>query len=260
MIPYYQISAFARSVFAGNPAGVCLLETAMAPDLMQQIAHENDLAETAYVVPRQGGDYDLRWFTPTLEIDLCGHATLAAAHALFSAGREKGAQITFHSQSGPLSVSRDGELLVLDFPSRPPVPTSEGFAAVGAAIGTTPLAIANARDMVVLLENETAVRDLQPDIAAIAALDTFGVIVTAPGDEVDFVSRFFAPGAGVDEDPVTGSAHTSLIPYWADRLGKNDLIARQLSARGGELVCRLEGDRVRIGGHAVTYFEGSLFA
>ena len=258
MIPYYQISAFTRSVFGGNPAGVCLLENELPADTMQQIAHENDLAETAFVVPRPDGDYDLRWFTPTLEIDLCGHATLAAAHALFAAGSENGDRITFHSQSGPLIVSRDGERLELDFPSRPPTPTSEGFEAVAAAIGGQPLAIATARDMLVLVEDEAALRNLKPDISAIAALDTFAVIVTAPGDKVDFVSRFFAPRAGVNEDPVTGSAHTTLIPYWAERLGKNDLTARQLSTRGGDLFCRLEGDRVRIGGYAVTYFTGSL--
>jgi PhzF family phenazine biosynthesis protein len=258
MIPYYQISAFTRSVFGGNPAGVCLLETALPADTMQQIAHENDLAETAFVLPREDGDYDLRWFTPTLEIDLCGHATLASAHALFAVGHETGDRITFHSLSGPLVVSRTGERLVLDFPSRPASPGSDDFDAVAAAIGITPQSVANARDMLVVIESETVLRDLTPDIAAIADLDTFAVIITAPGDDVDFVSRFFAPRAGVDEDPVTGSAHTTLIPYWADRLGKVDLTARQISRRGGDLFCRLEGDRVKIGGYAVTYFEGSL--
>ncbi len=258
MIPYYQISAFTRSVFSGNPAGVCLLESALPADTMQQIAHENDLAETAFVLPREDGDYDLRWFTPTLEVDLCGHATLASAHALFASGRETGDRITFHSQSGPLIVSQAGDRLVLDFPSRPATPVSGGFEAVAAAIGITPQSVANARDMLVVIENEAALRDLTPAIAAIANLDTFAVVVTAPGDEVDFVSRVFAPRAGVDEDSVTGSAHTTLIPYWAARLGKAELTARQISPRGGELFCRLEGDRVKIGGYAVTYFEGSL--
>lgn len=265
-LPIYQIDAFASAVFSGNPAAVCPLERWLPDATMQSIAAENNLAETAFFVARRpgagataasGADYDLRWFTPETEIDLCGHATLASAHVVFTVlepGRER---VTFHSRSGPLTVRRDGERLAMDFPSRPPV-RREAPAGLAEAIGVTPAEVWSSRDLMAVLESEQAVRAVTPSFDRIRALDVCGLIVTAPGREVDFVSRFFAPSQGIPEDPVTGSAHCTLVPYWAKRLGKKQLHARQISARGGELHCEDRGERVSIAGRAVRYLQGVI--
>ncbi len=263
MIRYFHVDAFAQSPFTGNPAGVCPLQTWLPTALMQQIAAENNLAETAFIVPRSGSaaEYDIRWFTPTVEIDLCGHATLASAHVLFSHLGFAEPQVVFHSQSGPLRVSREADgRLTLDFPSRPPQEMTTHPTGLADGLRATPLHALAARDLLVVFNTEAEVRALNPDYARIAALEYVGVIATAPGtDGIDFVSRFFAPRVGVPEDPVTGSAHSTLIPYWAAKLGKTELRARQISPRGGDLWCRLrEGDRVDISGYAVTYKTGEL--
>jgi len=255
-IPYYEISAFTSQPFGGNPAGVCPLASWLNDAMLQNIAANNNLAETAFVVPR-GGDFDLRWFTPTTEVDLCGHATLAAAFVLFTERGFTGDKIRFHSRSGPLSVSREGEVLTLDFPSRPAAPCASPEA-LRRGLSATPVEVRKARDFLAVFGHEADVRALKPDFAALRALDCLGLIATAPGVDCDFVSRFFAPAAGVDEDPATGSSHCTLIPYWAQRLGKTKLFARQVSARGGEMFCNLAGDRVQIGGHAALYSRGEL--
>jgi len=255
-LPLYQLDAFSDRPFGGNPAAVVLLEEWLPDATLQAIAAENNLSETAFVLPRAGVS-PLRWFTPTLEIDLCGHATLAAAHVLFRRFPSS-SQVTFRTQSGDLTVFRDGEWLCMDFPSRPGVPC-EIDESLLSAIGARPREALRARDLLVIFESEAEVRAFRPDLAKIAALDAFALIVSAPGDAVDFVSRFFAPGAGVAEDPVTGSAHCTLIPYWARRLGRAKLVARQLSARGGELRCELRGERVIIAGQVVEYLEGTIF-
>lgn len=225
--------------------------------LLQSIATENNLAETAFLVERDGF-YELRWFTPTVEVDLCGHATLASAHVLFRHLGVKSEKLRFHSpRSGELGVERDGDRLVLDFPSRFPKQcdlTSE-FAE---ALGRQPTALYEARDYMAVFENEDEIRELKPNFPLLMALPNQGVIVTAPGNDCDFVSRFFAPRLGIEEDPVTGSTHCYLVPFWAERLGKQKLFARQLSKRGGELFCENAGERVRIGGHAVTYLAGEI--
>jgi PhzF family phenazine biosynthesis protein len=254
-IPYFEVDAFANRLFRGNPAGICPLEKWPDDVLMQNIAAENNLSETAFFVPR-GEDYDLRWFTPTTEIDLCGHATLASAFILFSELGFRGDFVHFHSKSGPLTVSRNGDLLTLDFPSRPPAPCGEPEALVR-GLGKKPVEVSKARDYFAVFAKAEDVRSLQPDFALLGTLDE-KVIVTAPGADCDFVSRFFAPTAGVNEDPVTGSAHCTLIPYWSQRLGKTELFARQLSKRGGELFCEDAGERVRIGGNAVLYSRGQI--
>lgn len=263
MTPYFHVDAFAQGPFTGNPAGVCPLETPLPAALMQQIAAENNLAETAFIVPSATapGEYDIRWFTPAIEIDLCGHATLAAAHVLFTHLNFSGAQVTFHSQSGPLRVTRESSgRLTLDFPSRPPQLLPEAPAGLVAALGGQPHAVLAARDLLAVFATAAEVAALHPDYAALVNFEYVGVIATAPGEgEIDFVSRFFAPRVGVPEDPVTGSAHSTLIPFWATELGKEELRARQISPRGGDLWCRLrEGNRVDISGYAVTYAAGQL--
>lgn len=255
-IPYYEVSAFTSDPFGGNPAGVCLLESWLSDTTLQKIAANNNLAETAFLVPRDG-DFELRWFTPTIEIDLCGHATLASAFVLFHQHGVGGKEIRFHSRSGVLAVVRDGELLALDFPARPASPCAAPEE-LWRGLGALPAAVLKARDYLAIFESAEAVRSLRPDFAQLGKLDCLGIIATAPGDDCDFVSRFFAPAAGVNEDPVTGSAHCTLIPYWAQRLGKTKLFARQVSQRGGELFCELTGDRVRIGGKAVLYLRGEI--
>lgn len=256
-IPYYHVDVFTADLFGGNPAGVCLLPGGWLPDeTMQNIAAENNLSETAFVV-QDGETFRLRWFTPTVEMDLCGHATVAPAHVLFNELQYGVHEIPFETASGPVSVARDKGLLVLDFPSRPAV-ECQNPVDVEKVLSCAPQACLQSRDYLFVFNDESEVRSLRPDFQAMSTWDTLGVIVTAPGDSVDFVSRFFAPGAGVDEDPVTGSAHCTLIPYWAGRLGKDRLHARQVSARGGELFCRNAGKRVKIGGRAVTYFKGEI--
>jgi PhzF family phenazine biosynthesis protein len=257
-IPLYQIDAFADGPFTGNPAAVCPLDAWLPEAVMQAIAAENNLSEPAFFV-REGEGYRLRWFTPSTEVDLCGHATLASGFVVFRWLQPERSRITFNTeQAGPLTVARDGDLLALDFPSRPPAPC-EISAPLAVALGRRPAALLAARDYLAVYESADDIAALAPDFAAIAALDRFAVIVTAPGTGgVDFVSRFFAPARGVDEDPVTGSAHCTLIPYWAQRLGKNRLDARQLSRRGGTLSCALDGDRVTIAGRALPYLEGTI--
>ncbi|ALW85685.1 isomerase [Hymenobacter sedentarius] len=261
-IPYFHVDAFAQKAFAGNPAGVCPLQTWLPTELMQHIAAENNLAETAFIVPRVGSasEYDIRWFTPAVEIDLCGHATLASAHVLFAHLGFAGAKVVFHSQSGPLEVSREADgRLTLDFPSRPPQPLAVHPTGLVDGLRATPSHVLASRDLLAVFGSEAEVRALKPDYARIGALEYVGVIATAPGSNgVDFVSRFFAPRVGVPEDPVTGSAHSTLIPYWAEKLGKTELRARQISPRGGELWCRLRDDRVDISGYAVTYSTGEI--
>lgn len=263
MLRYFHVDAFAQAPFTGNPAGVCPLETPLPAALMQQIAAENNLAETAFIVPRPGhlAEYDIRWFTPTLEIDLCGHATLASAHVLFAHLGLAGSEARFYSQSGPLRVTRESTgRLTLDFPARPPQPLAAPPATLVAALGAAPLAVLAARDLVAVFATEADVAALRPNMTALGELDYAGIIATAPGTgEIDFVSRFFGPRVGVPEDPVTGSAHSTLIPFWAHELGKTELRARQISARGGDLWCRLgEGSRVDISGYAVTYAVGEI--
>lgn len=252
----YQIDAFARGIFEGNPAAVCPLAEWIPDGLMQQIAMENNLSETAFFV-EVDGRFDLRWFTPEAEVDLCGHATLASAHLLFHHLGYGSDTIFFDTRSGELTVSREGDLLLMNFPAARPEET-ELPAGMEQALGVTPGKCYRATDYLLILDREQAVRDLEPDFTAMKKIDTRGVIVTAPGEEVDFVSRFFAPAVGINEDPVTGSAHTLLTPYWSGRLGKRDLRARQISKRGGELRCRLLGDRVEIGGYAKTYMTGII--
>lgn len=251
----FHVDAFAGRVFKGNPAAVCPLEKWPDDELMQLIAAENNLSETAFFAA-DGEEFRIRWFTPTQEIDLCGHATLASAWVLFEERGYKGERIVFKSKTDRLEVTREGDLIVLNFPTRPPrktdVPTG-----LGAGLGAKPKAVLAARDYLCVFESEQAVRDLQPDFGALKRLDRM-VIATARGKECDFVSRFFAPGHGVDEDPVTGSSHCTLVPYWARELGKNKLHALQVSKRGGELFCQLVKDRVKMAGRAVKYLEGSI--
>jgi PhzF family phenazine biosynthesis protein len=256
--PIFQIDAFTTRRFAGNPAAVMPLEGFLADSTLQSIAAENNLAETAFLVP-DGGDYRLRWFTPTVEVPLCGHATLASAAVVMerlSPGRNT---VVFHSASGPLRVERANAGYVMDFPVRPsqPVPIPRGLAA---ALGAEPLEVfGNAFNYMAVLESAQILRQLAPDTAALARLDRDGVIVTAAGDGMyDFVSRYFAPAKGVPEDPVTGSAHCMLAPYWGERLGKTVLRAFQASRRGGEIICRLGGDRIALEGSCVFYLEGEV--
>lgn len=255
-LPIYQVDAFASEVFAGNPAAVCPLEAWLPDEVMQAIATENNLSETAFLV-RTGADYDLRWFTPAVEVDLCGHATLGSAYVVAShlePGRER---IVFRSRSGPLTVTRDGELFTLDFPAQPPERLDD-HAAVEAALGRAVEELWRAGKTMAVLADEAAVLAARPDLAKVAALPGDGLIVTAPGRERDFVSRYFAPHAGIPEDPVTGSAHCVLAPYWARRLGKARLTARQVSSRGGELTVEDKGDRVLISGRVAPYLEGRI--
>jgi PhzF family phenazine biosynthesis protein len=256
-IPVFQVDAFAPRPFTGNPAAVCPLEAWLPDAQLQAIAMENNLSETAFFIPH-GDRFHLRWFTPAVEVDLCGHATLAAAAVLFERLGHRGDRLVFDTRSGEIAVERRDGLLCLDFPSRPPGPVPVHPRLVD-ALGTQPETVLGARDYLVVFRDEEAVRSLQPDLNLLAAMDRFAVIVTAPGREADFVSRFFAPAQGVPEDPVTGSAHCTLVPYWARRLGKQTLTARQLSARGGELWCEDRGDRVSIAGRAFFFLEGRIF-
>lgn len=268
-IPYWQIDAFAGRVFEGNPAGVCLLERWPPDGLLAAVAAENGLSETAFLVPlgaAEDADFHLRWFTPSGdEVDLCGHATLASAHVVAGeglAGSDAGGGggepgVRFRTRSGVLPVRLDGDRISMDLPARPADPCAPPEPLVR-GLGTTPRATADAVDYVAELEDEEAVRGLDPEMEALTELDLRGVIATAPGDEVDFVSRFFAPKLGVPEDPVTGSAHCTLAPYWADRLSRERLRARQVSKRGGDLWCRVRGARVEIAGTAAGYLEGTL--
>ena len=256
----YQVDAFTQRTFSGNPAAIVPLEEWLPDATMQAIALENNLSETAFFVPRGGGGFDLRWFTPLIEADLCGHATLSTAWVLFNRLGHDRDSVTFHTRSGPLAVVREGDRLVMDFPAQPPalIESAAGIGDVAGALGVEPEAVLAAPYVLAVLDSEATVRAVRPDFRRIAALDNPELIVSAPGTDCDFVSRFFAPAAGIDEDPVTGSAHCILTPYWAKRLGKPEVFARQVSARGGELWCALLGERVSIAGHAALYLEGTI--
>lgn len=258
-IPLYVIDSFTREVFAGNPAAVCPLEDWLADDVLQRVGMENNLSETAFFVRESDGVYGLRWFTPTVEVDLCGHATLASAHVLFNYLDPSAQAVTFNSRSGPLKVTRDGELMTLDFPARPAAPCDPPAGLLSALKARPREVLRSSVDYLAVYDSEEEVRGLRPDMAALAAVESQGVIVTAPGRESDCASRYFAPRAGIPEDPVTGAAHCTLTPYWSEKLSKPEIHARQVSARGGELFCRMAGDRVRISGHAVRYSEGVLY-
>jgi|ERR1043165_4779657 predicted PhzF superfamily epimerase YddE/YHI9 len=255
-IPYYHVDAFTAQSFGGNPAGVCVLERWLPEAVLQSIAAENNLSETAFFA-READFYNLRWFTPSTEVDLCGHATLAAAFVLFSELGYAEPRIRFQTQSGELMAERSGEIIELNFPSRPPLPCPLPDQLLR-GLGREPREVLKARDYLAVFDSPADVAALRPDMEALMKLDSLGVIVTARGDTADFVSRFFAPRVGVPEDPVTGSAHCSLIPFWAERLGKSKLFARQISRRGGELHCRHLGKRVRIGGGALIYCRGEI--
>jgi PhzF family phenazine biosynthesis protein len=258
-IPVYQVDAFSDRVFGGNPAAVCPLAEWLGDETLQSIAAEHNLSETAYLRQTAPGRYDLRWFTPAVEVDLCGHATLASALVVFDELEPGASEVAFDTRSGRLTVRRVDDRLAMDFPSRPPKPC-EPPEDLLAGLRMRPQKVLTSRDFLAVYESEDAVRALTPDMLRLKRLPCLGVIATAPGRDVDFVSRFFAPQSGVDEDPVTGSAHSTLIPYWAERLGKRHLHAKQVSRRGGELWCADLGDRVEIAGHAVLYSRGTILS
>ncbi len=256
-IRIYQVDAFSSQVFAGNPAAICPLEEWLPDDQMQAIAGENNLSETAFFV-REGDGYALRWFTPAVEVDLCGHATLASAFIILNDLTPSANSVRFQTKSGTLVVNREGDLFSMDFPSRPPA-ECDVHPKLVQALGGGPQTVLAARDYLVVYASEEEVRKLEPNMQSLAEVDKFAVIVTAPGKDVDFVSRFFAPAKGVPEDPVTGSAHTTLIPYWSKRLGKTKLHAYQVSKLGGELWCEDRGDRVTMSGKAARFMEGTIY-
>src|ERR1700730_15051573 len=265
-IPYYHVDAFTGELFAGNPAGVCILSAFLADSIMQKIAAENRHSETAFVVPRADGDFDLRWFTPKVEDDLCGHATLASAYVL-ALRKHNVWPVRFHTRSGVLTVGQNIAQIVvqsndgfeMDFPAMPPQPCETPVDLLP-ALGLRAALVMKSRDYLVVVDQAEQVRALSPDIAALAKLDAGrGTIVTAPGEgDVDYVCRMFLPSAGIDEDPATGSIHCTLAPYWAGRLGKGTFRAQQLSARGGSVQCTIAGNRVKIVGQARLYLHGTL--
>lgn len=252
----YQVDAFASHVFEGNPAAVCPLEKWLDDDLLQRIAEENNLSETAFFVPSPKG-FELRWFTPLSEVDLCGHATLAAAHVIFEILSDSKQRITFETHSGDLFVERHGKLLRMDFPACPATPCDTTDLLIK-ALGARPVEVWAGDDYMAVFDTENTVRSIVPDQTLLAQLDLRGVIITAPGIEVDFVSRFFAPKFGIAEDPVTGSAHCTLAPYWSIKLGKNILTAKQVSKRGGSITCEVKADRVLLSGRAITFMEAEI--
>lgn len=254
----FQVDAFTARLFSGNPAAVVPLEEWLDDEVMQRIAAENNLAETAFFVPI-GEGYHIRWFTPKVEVDLCGHATLAAAHVLFSHLGHAGKELKFSSRSGPLRVFREGKRYILDFPidELEPAEIPEGLTE---SLGDKEpmFCYLGKTDYLLIYEKQSDIESMKPDFTRLGKVKARGVIVSAPGDWVDFVSRFFGPQVGINEDPVTGSAHTSLTPYWCRQLAKTELTARQLSERGGDLICRHRGNRIEIGGEAVTFLEGQI--
>ena len=253
----YQVDAFTDRLFSGNPAAVIPLEKWIDEALMQNLAMENNLSETVFFVPNRQ-DYDIRWFTPAAEINLCGHATLASAYVLFNILGYKKPSLTFHSQSGPLVITKEGDIISMNFPSWKPEKINDYPDELQNALGIKEIVgVYKSRDLLVELNKEEDVKKAQPDFTLIKKLG-YKIIITAPGKEVDFVSRFFAPTFGVDEDPVTGSAHSQLIPFWSEKLGKNKMQARQLSKRGGHLVVEQKGDRVQMGGKCVFYMKGEI--
>jgi|SRR5271165_1650192 len=257
-IPYFHVDAFTSELFAGNPAGVCILSAFLADSTMQKIAAENRHSETAFVVPRADGDFDLRWFTPKVEDDLCGHATLASAYVL-ALRKHNVWPVRFHTRGGVLSVAQGQDGFEMDFPAMPPTPCETPVDLLP-ALGLQAAQVMKSRDYLVVVDRAEQVRALSPDFAALAKLDAGrGTIVTAAGEgDVDYVCRMFLPSAGIDEDPATGSIHCTLAPYWAGRLGKDTFRVHQLSVRGGSLQCALDGDRVKIGGRARLYLHGTL--
>lgn len=255
-LPLYQIDAFAEVPFQGNPAAVCPLESWLPDDVMQKIAEENNLAETSFYV-KSGDSYELRWFTPTKEVDLCGHATIAAAYVLFDTLERLSDVVRFNSKSGWLSVQKDDDLLTLDFPQQKGVPCDIPEA-LAKGLGKKPREVYKAMDYMAIFDTEDEVLSINPKLEFLQELDLRGVIITAMGNEFDFVSRFFAPNYGIPEDPVTGSAHCTLAPYWAGVLGKNLMSAKQLSRRTGILKCKIEGDRVLVSGKAIPYLKGHI--
>jgi PhzF family phenazine biosynthesis protein len=257
-IPYYHVDAFTSELFAGNPAGVCILSAFLADSIMQTIAAENRHSETAFVVLRADGDFDLRWFTPKVEDDLCGHATLASAYVL-ALRKHNVWPVRFHTRGGLLTVAQNKDSFEMDFPAMPARPCETPVGLLP-ALGLKAALVMKSRDYLVVVDQAEQVRTLSPDIAALAKLDAGrGTIVTAPGEgEVDYVCRMFLPSVGIDEDPATGSIHCTLAPYWAGRLGKDTFRAQQLSARGGYVECALGGDRVKIAGRARLYLHGTL--
>ncbi len=252
----YQIDAFANRPFEGNPAAVIPLKAWVPDNIMQSIAEENNLSETAFFVPTENG-FHIRWFTPSTEVDLCGHATLAAAYVLFNILEYNRDKIEFESKSGSLNVSQDDDWIAMDFPAQPPA-TCNVPDEITKAFGKTPIECLRSEDYIVVFDSESEVKSINPDIDCLKRLDLRGVIITARSKQYDFVSRFFAPKYGIDEDPVTGSAHTQLIPYWAQKLYKTKMRARQVSSRGGELICELQNDRVLISGKAIKFLEGKI--
>src|SRR5258706_10353990 len=253
-LPYYHVDAFTGKLFSGNPAGVCPLEQWLPDEVLQRIATENNLSETAFI-KRKSDFFELGWFTPPVEMDFGGHATLAPAHILFSELRHPDSVVRFQTARGPLTATRRNGMIELDFPARPPQDCTVPENLV-LGLGHEPREVLKSRDYLAVFESQAEVAALTPDMNLLAQLDCVGIIATARGDEADFVSRFFAPRAGIPEDPVTGSSHCSLVPFWAERLGKRELFARQISRRGGEIFCRHLGDRVGIGGHALIYGRG----
>jgi PhzF family phenazine biosynthesis protein len=257
--PIYQVDAFTNKLFGGNPAAVVPLTEWLSAPEMQDIAAENNVSETAFFIT-QGDNFELRWFTPTFEIDLCGHATLATAHIIFTELGYKKQTIHFHTlKAGTLKVTRHNDIYTLDFPSRPPHATTIPAGLLDAMGGSAPTAVLHSRDYVLVYETEAEVLALKPNFPALAQVANMGVIATAKGEKSDFVSRFFIPNAGINEDPVTGSAHCNLIPYWAEKLNKNELHAFQVSERRGELWCTLADDRVLMAGKAITFLKGEIY-
>lgn len=258
-INIYQVDAFTDELFSGNPAAICPLDNWLEDDQMQAIAAENNLAETAFIIDK-GEHVEIRWFTPAVEVDLCGHATLASAFVLLNCLNYDKELIRFHSlRSGELSVSKKDNLLFLDFPTDK-ISRCHNQTPIARGIGIEPIEVYKGlTDFIAIVANEGELRNIKPNFAAIVELDARGLVVSAKGDQVDFVSRFFAPQSGIDEDPVTGSAHTSLIPIWADKLGKKEMSAKQISKRGGDLICSHHDDRCKIGGSARLYLSGEIF-
>lgn len=257
-IPIYQVDAFTDRIFSGNPAAVCPLDAWPEDDWMQAVAAENNLSETAFLVGG-GGRYRLRWFTPLTEVDLCGHATLASAYVVFNFLEPESGEVAFDSRSGELRVRQNGDWLHMDFPALPPAPCACPDE-LAKGLGRRPKEVLRANMYLATYDTEAEIRALEPDMEALKRLDLMGVVASAPGSERDFVSRVFGPKVGIPEDPVTGSAHCVLTPYWAQRLGKASLLARQVSRRGGEIRCTLKGDRVELAGQAVLYLRGEIKA
>lgn len=255
-INLYQIDAFSQTVFKGNPAAVCPLDTWLSDDILQAIALENNLSETAFCVANASG-FDIRWFTPTKEVNLCGHATLACAKVLFDELAYDKEVIVFQSKSGELKVRKNNDLFELDFPNNQPT-ECEAPSALLNAFASTPVKVLKKQDYIVVFAHEQDVINAQPDFNLLKQLDLQGVVITAPSTQYDFVSRFFAPNFGIDEDPVTGSSFTELAPYWAQQLNTTQLYAKQVSSRGGEVFCQVLSERVLISGHAVKYLSGVI--